>query len=270
MNECPPGLAAYPVMLQRNSFGPRLVARAADVWRAMQDVVVDHSTSVGWAPQRYAVTNSMFVVRTMTVQHTRELGIGEPLIGRTWVSRARRAILFTREVRLFTADALVGTATQEWAYLSRDLQPQKPGPELYAAFPIVEGYPHVDLPTHAPRATPKRLSSFRFRTWHTWMDPFGHINHPAYVDFCDEAVCRLVAAAKLNAQNVVPVAEQVHFRAPIEEDAEVEIETTLVGTAGHAAVFEHRVHSNETVCALATTVRAYLGESSAGWADTLA
>lgn len=266
MKRVPPSTPAFDVMLQRNSFGPRLVARAGDVWRAMQDVVVDQSTAVGWPPARYAQTNSMFVVRTMTVQHARELRIGEPLTGFTWVSRARRSVLFTREVRLFTGEESVAVATQEWAYLSRDLQPTKPGPELYAAFPIIEGLPRVELEAPAAPADGKR-HHFRFRTWHTWMDPFGHINHPAYVDFCDEALCRIVGAAGLEPQHLMPVAEQVHFRAPIAADVEVEVETTLVGAVGSAAVLEHRVIVDDKVCALATTHRALLGAGDASWAQ---
>lgn len=262
----PDSALGIKVMLQRNSFGPRLVARAADVWRAMQDVVVDQSTAAGWPPERYAATNSMFVVRTMTVLHARELTIGEPLTGRTWVSRARRSVLFTREVRLFTGNALITQATQEWAYLSRDLQPTKPGPELYAAFPIIEGLGQVDLPEPPSPIAGAPKHTFQFRTWHTWMDPFAHINHPAYVDFCDESICRVLARNGLEPQKVVPAGEQVHFRAAIAAEADVTVETILTGTIGNVAVFTHRVLTGEKVCALATTLRSMLGQSDAEWA----
>ena len=252
-------------MLQRNSFGPRLVARAGDVWRAMQDVVVDQSTAVGWAPERYAATNSMFIVRTMTVKHSRELRIGEPLTGYTWVSRARRKVLFTREVRLLTNTEVVAVATQEWAFLTRDLQPSNPGPELYEAFPIIDGFEHIELDSPTQVITTPKRHHFRFRTWHTWMDPFAHINHPAYVDFCDEAICRIAGSAGLEPQHLMPVAEQVHFRAAIAADVDVEVETALVGTLGNAAVLEHRVIVGDKVCALATTVRSLLGADEASW-----
>lgn len=265
MKQFPEGTRALPVMLQRNSFGPRLVARAADVWRAMQDVVVDESTAVGWPPERYAATNCMFVVRNMTVKHLRELRIGEPLTGFTWVSRARRSVLFTREVRLFTGDELVAGATQEWAFLTRDLEPTKPGPELYEAFPIIEGLPRVELPKTEPLPAAAPKHEFRFHTWHTWMDPFAHINHPAYVDFCDEATCRILAKAGVEPQHLVPVSEQVHFRAPIAADLEVLVETVLTGTVGNAAVLEHRVFVGDKMCAMATTLRALLGDPATSW-----
>ena len=264
--DVPESAGRIEVRLQRNSFGPRLVARAADVWRAMQDVVVDQSTAAGWPPERYAATNSRFGVRTMTVLHARELTIGEPLTGRTWVSRARRSVLFTREVRLFTGNALMTQATQEWAYLSRDLQPTKPGPELYAAFPIIASFAQVELPEPTSVVTGAPKHTFQFRTWHTWMDPFAHINHPAYADFCDESVCRVLARNGLEPQNAVPEGEQIHFRAAIAAETEVTVETILTGTIGRIAVFTHRVLTGDRVCALATTLRSMLGHGDSEWA----
>jgi acyl-CoA thioesterase FadM len=258
MKAVPDATLIFPVTLQRHVFGPRLVARAGDVWRAMQDVVVDQSASVGWTPERYVQANTMFVVRTMTVQHHRELKIHEPLHGRTWPSRARREMLFTRQVRLFSNEELVAAATQEWAYLSRDLQPTRAGKDIFDAFTIEEGFPEVELPAFEPMAD-QPTHAFEFTVWHGWMDPHAHVNHAAYVDYCDEGVARVVASEGSDPQRVVPVAESVHFRAAINAGENVRVETTLAGKAGRARVFKHRVIVGERVCATATTVRAQLG-----------
>ena len=106
MNTIPPETLTFPVSLQRHAFGPRLVPHAGDVWRAMQDVVVDQSSSVGWTPERYVEANTMFVVRTMTVRHHREVRIGEPLLGPHLAVARARQMLFTRQVRLFGGDEL--------------------------------------------------------------------------------------------------------------------------------------------------------------------
>ena len=53
MNTTPPESLSFPVTLQRNSFGPRLTARAGDVWRAFQEIAVVASTAAGWPPSRY-------------------------------------------------------------------------------------------------------------------------------------------------------------------------------------------------------------------------
>lgn len=265
MRTWPDTAKAFPVVLQRNSFSPRLSARAGDVWRSMQDVVVDQSADVGWTPARYDTTNTMFVVRSMTLQHLRELRFEDKLVGRTWPVRARRDMLFTREVRLFAGDELVAAASQEWAYLSRTLEPIRAGADIYSAFTREEGFPSAELPAHTP-VSGFPVQRFTFRTWHGWMDPFGHINHPAYVDFCDEATSRTLARAALPALQLSPLAEAVHFRAAIGADVEVTVEVHLVGEVGDDAVLlSHRILVGEKVCATAKTVRRLIGHGRDAW-----
>lgn len=265
MRTWPDSAKAFPVALQRNSFSPRLSARAGDVWRAMQDVVVDQSADVGWTPARYESTGTMFIVRSMTLQHARELRFEDRLVGRTWPVRARRDMLFTREVRLFAGDELVASASQEWAYLSRKLEPIRAGQDIYSAFQREEGFPSVDLPAHEPiEGLP--VFRFTFRTWHLWMDPFGHINHPAYVDFCDEATSRVLAKAGLPALQLSPLAESVHFRAAIGADEDVIAEVHLIGAVGDDAVLlGHRILIGDKVCATAKTVRRLFGHGRDAW-----
>lgn len=264
MNTFPATARPFPVSLQRNSFSPRLSARAGDVWRAMQDVVVDQSADVGWSPARYEASGTMFVVRSMTVEHRRELRYEDALVGRTWPVRARREMLFTREVRLLVGDELVAAASQEWAYLSRALEPIRAGPDIFAAFIREEGFPSVELPPHVPLRGP--VHRFTFRTWHLWMDPFGHVNHAAYVDFCDEATSRVLAGAGRPALQLSPVAETVHFRAAIGAEADVVVEVQLVGASGDdALVLGHRILVGEKVCATARTVRRLMGHSRDSW-----
>lgn len=271
MRAFPPEARAFPVALQRNSFGPRLVARAGDVWRGMQDVVVDQSTDAGWPPERYVAENRMFIVRTAAVVHHREVRITESLVGRTWVSRARRDMLFSREVRLFSKDddALISTATQEWALLTRTLEPTRASADMYAAFAITDGYETTVLPEYVAHQGPPVVHHFSFRTWHMWLDPHGHINHAAYVDYCDEGTCRLVAQAGLDPQQLTPLAEEVHFRAAIGADTQVDVETTLKGhQSTDVGVFGHRIFVEGKVCATATTVRRLSG-AEANWHQRL-
>jgi acyl-CoA thioesterase FadM len=257
------------VALQRNSFSPRLSARAGDVWRAMQDIVVDQSADVGWTPARYESTRTLFIVRSMTVVHGRELRFEDQLVGRTWPVRARRDTFFTREVRLFAGDELVSAASQEWAYLSRDLAPLRAGKDIYDAFRREEGFPSVELPAATPRPEGP-VHRFTFRTWHLWMDPFGHINHPAYVDFCDEATSRALAAAGVPPLALSPLAEAVHFRAAIGAEEDVTVEVQLAGDVGDDAVLlTHRILVGEKVCVTAKTVRRLLGHGRDAWARAL-
>ena len=175
MRTFPASARAFPVLLNRNAFGPRLVARAGDVWRAMQDVVVDQSSSVGWTPDRYVEAGLMFIVRHMRVVHHREVRIAESLEGRTWPHRSRRDMLFTREVRLLSGEELVATATQEWALLTRALEPARGNAEIASAFTLEAGFPSVDLPAFERREG-AAVHHLAFRTWHLWMDAHAHAN----------------------------------------------------------------------------------------------
>jgi acyl-CoA thioesterase FadM len=268
MRRAPEHARVFPVSLQRNAFGPRLTARAGDVWRALQDVVVDQSSDAGWTPERYVAADRMFIVRTMTVAHRRELRVDVTLHGQTWVARARRDMLFTREVRLFSSrdDEPLAAATQEWALLTRALEPTRATKDMYDAFTITEGFPSAALPTFTAQPGEWR-STHTFSTWHLWMDPHGHVNHPAYVDYCDESLARVVARAGLDAQRLAPVAETVHFKAAIGAEATVVVETAFAGHSGDAGVFTHRITADGKLAATATTVRRLDGEP--GWIDRL-
>jgi acyl-CoA thioesterase FadM len=270
----PESSLCFPVLLNRNSFGPRFRARAGDVWRAMQDVVSDQSTSVGWTPERYLAEQCMFVVREMTVKHHREIEFAQALVGRTWPSRSRRDILFTRECRLFGEPhvdaALVASATQEWAFLSRELRPQPVPASMYQEFRLIPGFPSVELPDFEARASQK-VSEFSFQTWNVWMDPQAHLNHPTYVDLCDEGTSRMLAQHHIDAQLLIPVAETVQFKGAIGAQQVVSVETRLAGRCtgevGVSAVLKHRVLVQGKVCALATTIRRLEGLPDGQWME---
>jgi acyl-CoA thioesterase FadM len=151
--------------------------------------------------------------------------------------------------------------------LTRALEPTRAGPEIYAAFSVTEGFPHTELPAWEQRA-PGAVHHFSFRTWHSWMDPHAHVNHPAYVDYCDEGINRVLAQNGLDPQQASPVAEQVHFRNVIGPDEEVRVETVLKGCTSDAAVFGHRVLVGDKVCATATMLRRLAGRDGS-WVATL-
>ena len=57
------------------------------------------------------------------------------------------------------------------------------------------------------------------------MDALGHVNHPVYIDWADEALRHWMAASGLDPQGLVPIWEDVRFRqAAVAGDA-VRVET---------------------------------------------
>ncbi len=263
MSNSSPG--EFQLTLPRNAFTPREAARAGDLWRACQDVAVWESTRLGWPPGRYRDEGTSFIVRTMTAVHHRETHYGEPLSARTWVSRLRREMFSTREVRLEAGGAPVCSATQEWVHVAADLSPSRAPLTLTSAFPLLAGLAEpVTLPPITESIADARTHTHRFRCWHLWMDPLAHVNHPMYVDFADESLACAVAEAGLSPAALVPVAETATFRAGVVADVEVCVESRLAGTtaAGDVVVTHRVLGKDEQLCATMTTVRRLFGAPS--------
>lgn len=241
--------------LTRAAFSPRDAARAGDIWRAFQDVAVSAASRAGWSPSRMRDVRSAFVVRSMTVVHHREASFGEPLLARSWVRQWRREMLSTREVRLLGPGAPLASGTQAWAHVSETGALSRAPTEMVAELGEHDIEPSVALPTYTKREG--ATTSFAFRTWHTWMDPLGHVNHPMYVDFCDEATSDAMARSGLDPLGLVPVAEQVTFRVPVFAAEDVTVTTSLEGlTDGGDVVLRQVVGTaRDARCAEAVCVR---------------
>jgi acyl-CoA thioesterase FadM len=245
----------FPLRLPRHAFSPRDAARAGDVWRCFQEAAVEASTRAGWPPQRYREARTAFVVRQMTVVHHREATYGEHTRARTWVWRFRRDTISTREVRLLGDDGPVASASQEWVHVSAELKPARAGVELTSCFPNHDEGPPVAFPEWEPE--PGATHSFRVKCWYTWMDPLAHVNHPAYVDWCDEGISRVMVERGLSPVALQPVAEKMTFRVGVAPPDEVTIESRRVGrTAAGELVLAHRVLTDDgTLCVDGHTVR---------------
>lgn len=242
--------------LPRHAFSVRDRARAGHVWRAFQELAVRGSTACGWPPSRFRAEGAAFVVRRMTVVHHREAIYGEPLSGRTWVADFRRGILTRREIRLLDAEgATVASTSQQWVHVSADLRAVRASPELLEAFPPVDAEPAAALPDWQRLDEPGPPHVFEFEPWHIDMDPLGHANHPAYVDWCDEALSRVLAARGVDPVLLQPVAEEVSWKLSVEAGQQVRVESRIVGECRDALVFEHRILRADAVAATAVLIR---------------
>ena len=254
-------LEEFTLQLPRNAFGPRDAARAGDLWRAFQDAAILGSSRRGWPPSRYRDEACAFVVRAMTAVHHRETRFGEPLAARTWISTFKRGVMSDRQVRLSAVGGgLVAAATQRWVHVRLpDLKPVRASADLERCFGVLapEGEGDVRLPAFAP-IEGGAGHTFAFDAWHTWMDPHAHANHPAYVDWADEAVSRMIAARGADPQRLAPVAEEVAWRSGVLAPERVTVASRLVGRteAGHAVLGHTFTGGDGRLCAEATTVRA--------------
>lgn len=253
------------VHLPRHAFSARDAARAGDVWRAFQEVAVEASTAVGWPPSRYRDEGAAFIVRSMLVVHHDEARYGEKLAGRTWVSRMRREMFSTRELRIESPRGPIASARQEWVHVSGSLEPTRGSAALLLAFPAEGDRAGDEGPVLPVAATPHATHTphvFELQAFWTWMDPLDHANHPAYLDWCDEATSRALAAASIAPVRLVPVAEEVTFKSGVVAGDEVRVETSVRGiTAGNDVVLAHRIFAGKQLSATATTVRRIVGET---------
>lgn len=210
----------------------------------------------------------MFVVYSMNVVHHRELEYGEHILARTWIWNVRRATLCTREVRLIGTQGPIASATQEWVHVNAtNLTPTRGTQELVDAFHIYEspGESQVTLPTWTP--LPGAPRTFSFDVWHTWMDTLGHVNHPDYLAWCDEAIAREISLGGFASESVRPVAESLRFRSSVNAGNHIHIETRRKGlTESGAIVFDHRIRKGHNeICAEATTIRTPAPGTSHSW-----
>jgi acyl-CoA thioesterase FadM len=251
--------------LQRNAFGPRETARAGDIWRLCQDAAVVGSSRRGWPPERYREVGAAFVVRSMVVVHHRPTMFGDRLTARTWVSSFRRDTLSDRQVRIDGPDGPIAGATQRWVHVQLpSLKPCRADAELVRSFGVV---PDVDADCALPAVVAPeagREHELRFEAWYTWMDPLAHANHPAYVDWADEATSRILVAAGLDPHALRPVAEEVTWRSGVVAPEVVTVRTSCVGrTEAGAVALSHRFEgAGGRLCAEATSVRTLLDADS--------
>ena len=227
--------------LPRHAFGPRELPRAGHVWRMLQEVAIEGSTQLGWPPARYVEAQAGFVVRTMTVRHLDPVAFGDRLHATTWVSNVRRELFTRREIRVEGPRGPAVVATQDWVHVAvPSLAPTRACKELVDALVVMEREPPVRLPEPRAEASgpPER---FDVQAWYTWMDPLAHANHPAYVDWVDEALSRRMHAARLDPHTLHPVAERLTFRSGVVAGDRVVVHTQLVGVDGPDAFVRARI-----------------------------
>jgi acyl-CoA thioesterase FadM len=250
------GLVICKLEPGRHGVSPRHVARAGEVWRLLQTLAPEASGVGGWHPRRYVEENCGFVVAAMAVRHHGELPSTVAVEGRTWVSQVLRGTLFRRELGLYDADGRpLVEATQDWVHVKRGPEggwkPGRAAPSLIEAFALRSPGPLVVEPLPAP---PRATAPWEFAVWHGWMDPQAHVNHPTYVDWCDEALAREEAAAGRDPQGLVPVSEHLRWKGAFVGGEAVSLSTEVEGEVSH-----HAIRSGEELRVSARLVRRRLG-----------
>ena len=257
------------LILPRHAFGPRETARSGEIWRSLQDIAVLASSRAGYTPRDYREQQIGWVMRSMTVRHLAEIQFGEPVVADTWISTFERDIFSNRQIRMSADDRPVVLADQRWVHVRLpDLRPVRASAELKVALGELLAPLELEVPQTHP-IEGEIVHACTFDTWHSQMDPLGHANHPAYIDWVEEAWCRWLASRGFDPQQSYAVAESVTYRSGVVAPAPVTVQLELRGTTpSGAAVIEAEMSAGDRPVASAWAIRAVHGFTS-GWAEAL-
>ncbi|MEN0061569.1 MAG: acyl-[acyl-carrier-protein] thioesterase [Myxococcota bacterium] len=259
----------FNLTLPRHAFGPRETARPGEIWRTLQDVAVRASSEAGYTPRDYREQQISWVMRTMTVRHLAEIRFGEHVVAESWISTFEREIFSNRQIRLSSDGEPVVLADQRWVHVRLpDLKPVRASAELKQA--LGELLEPLDLNLPAAESDFHEKIGFRtdFATWHSQMDPLAHANHPAYVDWVDEAWLRWLVAQGMDPQESIAVAESVTYRSGVVAPERVTVELSLTGSEDGAAFFDATIKVGDRLTATAWAVRRH-PDFTGDWATVL-
>ena len=176
---------AHEYRVRFDEAGANGYLRSSGFVRFAQDLAWIHSESLGFGRTWYAERGLTWLVRAVELDIVEDVAYGTgvdvatEVLGfrRFW---ARRRTDFTRPDGGHT----VATAITDWVLLDAAGRPVRPPPDIVSAFPVQAGtYTplRLDLPAPPPDAT---AVDFSART--SELDPMGHFNNAAYIDYLEE------------------------------------------------------------------------------------
>ncbi|HEU0235540.1 MAG TPA: acyl-ACP thioesterase domain-containing protein [Candidatus Limnocylindrales bacterium] len=162
------------------------LVRASTLLRYVQDVAWVHSERLGFDRAWYAERGVAWLVRAAEVAVLGRIPMGASLELTTDVV-GHRKVWARRRSEAFLDGAVVGWIHTDWVLVDRRGALARIPPEIGAAFPNpIADFPigRVELADVGPEAAVAR----RFRVRPHELDPNGHVNNAAYVDWLEESI----------------------------------------------------------------------------------
>ena len=166
--------------------GPDGLARSSALLRYAQDVAWIHSERLGFDRDWYATRGLTWLVRAARVVVLQPVPLGTTLELSTTVSGFRKVWARRRTDGRFADGALAFWAHTDWVIVdARGLPTRVPAefPSVYGALPGPFEPGRVTLP-----ATPTGATTHRGVVRPQDLDPLGHVNNAAYLDYLEEAL----------------------------------------------------------------------------------
>ncbi len=210
--------------------GPDGRIRTSTLLRYAQDVAWQHSEARGFDRAWYAARGLSWVVRSVSLEVRAAIGMGETLTLTTRVIGHRR--IWARrlgEARRPDGE-LVAWIVTDWVILDERGRPVRIPPDFGLDFASPEI--HGDI-QRAERPSGDPSASLRLRVRPQDLDPVGHVNNAAYLDWLEEAS---LAAGRTAAVHALPRSAVIEYLASAGPDDEVEVTTWQSGPAWQARV----------------------------------
>ena len=169
--------------------------RASTLLRYVQDVAWVHSERLGFDRAWYAERGIAWLVRAAEVALLERIPMGASLDLTTDVV-GHRKVWARRRSEAFLGEELVGWIHTDWVLVDRRGILARIPPEIDTVFPNpIADFPigRVDLPEGDATGATER--SFRVRPHE--LDPNGHVNNAAYVDWLEESIPDESAARRM-------------------------------------------------------------------------
>ena len=176
-----------PYRIRFDECGPDGMARTSAVLRYAQDIAWVHSERMGFDRDWYATRDLAWVVRAVELAILEPLPLGQTIALTTAVTGFRKVWARRRTEGRIGDGRLVLWGHTDW--VMTDTRRGLPGrvPEAFpAAFDVPPGSfepGRVPVPP-APADAVRHRSAVRLQD----LDPMGHVNNAAYVDYLEEAL----------------------------------------------------------------------------------
>jgi acyl-CoA thioesterase FadM len=211
-----------PYRVRFDECGPDGLARTSALLRYVVDVAWIHSERMGFDRAWYAKRDLAWVVRAVELAILAPIPLGITLELSTAVTGFRRVWSRRRTEGRGPDGALVLWSHTDWVMTDHRGLPGRVPPEFPASFAVPPGTfepGRVILPPTPPDAVVHR-TSVRPQD----LDPMGHVNNAAYVDYLEEAL-HAAGEAAAGLLSAVPRRVRLEYTAPAAPGA------ALVGAA---------------------------------------
>jgi acyl-CoA thioesterase FadM len=178
--------ATVPYRVRFDECGPDGLARMSALLRYAQDVAWIHSERLGFDRDWYAARGLTWLVRAAEVALVRAIPLGTTIDVSTTVAGFRKVWARRRTDGRLADGTLAFWAHTDWVIIDARGAPTRiPAefPDVYGEMPGPFDPGRVPLPPTPPGATLHRLT-----VRPADLDPLGHVNNAAYLDYLEETV----------------------------------------------------------------------------------